>query len=302
MPAARPRPCLSSRGHGFSLIELLVATALSGIVLAGAFGVLTVVLNASRVYADQYDDRVNLRVTQLTVRKALESMVAGVPLESAPVDPAAPPDGDAEEEEEQGDDETAPIESEGEALSDVVAGINAAAAGASGVQAIDPNAEPDYFQLYYEEVTEGLFVQRLEIAVREPPVPAPTRRAPVESTGFGDGGGLGLLGLFPSAPAASERPADLVRGAFRARFDDQEGYQLVWQPIAPGGEPTVLLSGVVRLEWQVLPSDLEVTEWPTAYAAYLRQDFPFAVRLIVETERGASADWVFQTNVITRGT
>ena len=279
--------------RGFTVAELLVALALSMVVLGGAMGVLVFTSQSARMQGERFDNRVELRVTQLTVRRAMGMMVAGIP--------AQPEEGEpSDDEEDQGADEPLdslqeePGEAAGE-TSDEPAQENTFQELGSG---FDPYLEPDYFELYFEQEPVGstdiVYLPRMVLMLRESPVgtvggDAGEDQEPIAAGRMWRGGWLG------------ERPTDVVRGAFEVRFNQVHGWTLFWQPIEPEGEATRLLTKLRMIRWTVLPRDLESSEWPEVWAAYLSADFPVVVRLMLETEQGLTADWAFEVNVITRG-
>ncbi|MEM9084212.1 MAG: hypothetical protein AAGB34_11495, partial [Planctomycetota bacterium] len=152
---------------------------------------------------------------------------------------------------------------------------------------IDPYSEPDYFILEYEELGDGRYVQRLVVMLRESPLPLTAQELEARTSENG---------------RVSVTPTDAVYGAFELRETVEDGWVLQWAPIEPAGEPQILVRRITRCEWSVLPSGIETDEWPDQYSAYLAEDFPFVFRLVLETESGVYEDWVFETNVVTRGT
>ncbi|MEO1129920.1 MAG: hypothetical protein AAFX05_09485, partial [Planctomycetota bacterium] len=96
------------------------------------------------------------------------------------------------------------------------------------------------------------------------------------------------------------RLAETVRGRLEV-VPHGEHWALQWRPVSPAGDPRILLTGITWLEWSVLPREAGVDGWQSVWAAFLRQDFPSAVRLILWTESGRHADWLFETQIAVAG-
>ncbi|NJK32934.1 MAG: hypothetical protein HC927_11295 [Deltaproteobacteria bacterium] len=265
------------QSRGFTLAELLVALALSMVVLIAALSALAFAYSAADAQADRFEQRVDLRITQLVVRRASQSLVAGIPAPAPEESPEEFAEGDSPAE------QTPPAPAEEEQAPPVPASL-------SGV--FDPLLEPDYFELFFEETQspdgQTIYLPRMELMLRVSPIE--------EARDAGRLSERDRAAAFSSAP-----PADVIRGAFEVVWDTRRGWTLRWAPIDPPGEPTNLLHGLTEIQWSVLPRELSAEVWPDVYAAYLAQDFPFVIRLILATDEGLRADWAFETNVVTRG-
>ncbi|MEO1129470.1 MAG: type II secretion system protein, partial [Planctomycetota bacterium] len=66
-----------SRGRGFTVVELLLALSLAGMVMAAAIGVYSMLNTADRVSERQMDEDVQLAAAQSVVRRAMQSLLAG---------------------------------------------------------------------------------------------------------------------------------------------------------------------------------------------------------------------------------
>ncbi len=155
--------------------------------------------------------------------------------------------------------------------------------------------QPVMFDLAWVDIGDGIVVQRLELVTIESPFP------------------LKLLTEEEYGRPISDRQRDRwskperVRGAIEFDQTITGDWNLVWRPVDPPGRPFVLLQNVTYGEWSVLEqTDLahrdsrSQSEWTDVAAAFLAEDFPFAVRLQAEDASGRSVDWLFETEVITR--
>jgi hypothetical protein len=91
-----------------------------------------------------------------------------------------------------------------------------------------------------------------------------------------------------------------IRGVFELLYLD-DGFALVYTPIEPFGEPHMLGRGFVDLVWEILPREAGEDGWQQVGAAYLEKQYPSAVRLRLRTVGGTTADWLFETIVLTEG-
>lgn len=87
-----------------------------------------------------------------------------------------------------------------------------------------------------------------------------------------------------------------IRGAFDVVPEGREDWQLVWTPIDPPGEEIVLADNLAAVFMSVLERE---GGWVDAFEARLVDDFPRAVRVVIWTRGGATADWLFEPGVTT---
>jgi len=299
-PAAWP-PHRSRRGRGgaFTVMELVVAMALTSIVVLGAFGILGLLHSADRVTNAATSDAVELAYAQGVIRNAISNLQAARPIA---VDEENADASDAEAGEDEGDAEI-PAE-----LRDRIARMTQGQLSQTG-SGIDPRlgrmlatadlSEPPYFELWFEEI-EGATLPRLRVVVSS----APDRDA--RNAGRPAG-----LTRAEHRRRLAERWAGKIRGVFELLWGGDRGWVLVWTPEDPAGDPVPLIDRVVSLRWEVLLPPLDESGrpvplreraglpavWEEVHAAYLERDFPDAVRLFLETESGSTVDWLFETGV-----
>ncbi|MEQ8850850.1 MAG: prepilin-type N-terminal cleavage/methylation domain-containing protein [Phycisphaerales bacterium] len=281
----------TTRRAGFTLLEMIVALALASIVTAGVVSILGFMYKADSMMASQSDDAVDLAVTQELVRRSMQSLVSGRPLTDDELDEVTGSEEDENADEEPRDPDEPPSLEE---LRELLGG-DAADTTANDDNNVaedefeDPLANPyidtrPHFELYYVDSPAGP-LPRLEIVLFQSPVPSQKLAWEDE-----DLGGLSLL-LEDTA---------LIRGVFElAEYED--GWALQWTPLEPPGASTVLIRRLEYVEWQVLPRRSQGSEWKSLHSAYLHEDYPIGVRLIIWTEAGTRVDWLFRTEVIPGG-
>lgn len=280
--------------RAFTLIEVMLALILAGIVVTAAMGVLGMLTSRDARLDEQLDRAVEASVAQTIIRRAMGTLAS-----AAAIDPTdeelAPEQGGTET---QAGDPDAPIDDlesaldtaepaepvdEDSALSNT---MEAMLSGDEDAMAAALRDEPPYFEIYYDtERDDGLQgAPTLSLVLQESPAPpSPTSAA-----------GRGELTTLDLALAAGP-----VRGVFDLVLL-QDGPALTWIPLeAPAGydEMEVLIRGVTFLAWTALPPGRSDGGWQDVYAAYLKDDFPRAVRLEVLTEDGRFYDWLFETTV-----
>lgn len=255
--------------RGFTVIELVVAIALSAIVVMSAMSVMFFLTSSEERLATRFDDQEELIVTQTVVRRAMGSLIASKPKDP---DPRGAVSKDREAGEEGG------MEAEGEAqadeLTDLIASVTGdealAASLMAGAEADRPN-----FELYFDEM-DGMVLPALEVKVMESPVPPPSDAWEASEV-------LGVEQFLP------------VRGVFETLVLE-DGLALQWRPISPPAAPTLLIRGLAAIEWYCLPHK---EDWVDVYAAYLQRSFPAGVRLVMWTNNGTHVDWFFDTATTT---
>jgi prepilin-type N-terminal cleavage/methylation domain-containing protein len=286
---------------GFTVIEVVVALALSSLVVLSAYGVLAMLRRADSSIGSATRQSTELLLAQTTLRRAFSSMVAATPIE-------AEPDQDDETGTSTGDDDPlagVPDEMREQIESVLSPSDLGADAGlddrlAAAVATADTSVPP-HFDLYYEDVA-GVTLPRLELVVSSSPArfgAAAVRRPTPDDT---------VSNWRRERERLTAQWSGMMRGVFELVSIEGRGWCLVWQPTAPAGPHVVLIDELASLRWRVLmplEEDQEASSvdpdeaWQPVHAAYLEQDYPDAVELSFETEDGARAEWRFETIVRT---
>ncbi len=304
------RPATPTRREGFTVLELLLALALGALVVSAAMGVFTVMIAGEKRHSQSFDNRLDLLILQQVLRRATDSMVAAAPLDDSSLtqlhgdaseqaaaliatDPSNdPPDG-AEGEESDGpsDEEAMALVAEmlGGDQNEQMSTLEQLREAAGGDQEVLTQLLLDTilfdmpnFELYYDTNEYDRTLPVLELVLQSSPLPADD------------------MYEFRGRPASME-PAGYVRGRFEfMQFDDE--LILMWQPIEPVGMGVVLLEGVDECEIEVLvprTADTRGMGWVGAHAAYMKEQFPPAIRFIIWMQNGDYIDWLFETGVTT---
>jgi hypothetical protein len=269
--------------RAFTVIELVLALVLGTIIVISATAVFGLVGVSENRLSASFDDAAQLSIAQRVLRKSMSSLVA-----SKPEDPQVTAGQAKARETGEGFDDTGVPLGEGEEKDqkDGAAGeLRDAIAGATGDSALAEELtrkgdQRAYFELYYDTSGPGSNpLQSFEVVVLESPVPA-------SADAFAADEDANLTRFLP------------VRGVFEVlRLDDSLALQ--WRPIEPPGPPTLLVRGLDSIEWWLLPRARHGREWIDVSAAYLQEDFPVAVRLLMWTKNGSHVDWLFDTAVST---
>ena len=74
-------------------------------------------------------------------------------------------------------------------------------------------------------------------------------------------------------------------------------YSLVFIPLDPVGEAATIIEDLEWASFHVLPSKDQM-EWVDVYAAYLKEDFPAAIRVVLFMENDREIDWLFEVQSI----
>lgn len=254
--------------HGFTVIEMVLALALSAILAISAMSVMWVLSASDERLAKRADDDAEFVITQMVVRRAMGSLIASKPRDAASERAA----GSNEKNGENGDE--AGVQGADD-LADLITSVTGDAALADELTSGE-NADRPNFELYFEEIG-GLTLPALEVKVMESPVPPPTTS---------DAEPDELLGVEQFLP---------VRGVFES-FQLDQGLALQWRPIDPPGPPTLLIKNLAAIEWYCLPHK---EDWVDVYAAYIKKSFPAGVRLVMWTLNGSQVDWFFDTAITT---
>lgn len=288
---APPRtPLPSDSRRAFTLLELMIALALSSVVIASAMGVLWMVIDTDRRLDQRFDEQVELTTAQIIIRRAMASLVASPPVRpdanrpKASGAPAGSTPGDRSKRDGNGKDAQPDASTDEDPLQ-----LHAQEAGA-GPELIAELFETRFrgrpnFELYFDTESGPDPLQRLEIVVMESPVPPPATADDQQPSEREIAGFLPIRGVFALAPQ-----------------DDGMFYSLVWEPLLPAGPPTVLIRDLFQAEWSALPTKDEGAEWVPVQAAIIQETYPVAVRLALWTARGTHVDWLFETGISTPGT
>lgn len=109
-----------------------------------------------------------------------------------------------------------------------------------------------------------------------------------------------------------ETDRDMIYGAFELvqymhepyfSRTGKQSWALLWTPVDPPGEPTILMDSLEFAAWEALqdpvtPQD-EMT-WSEEHEARCLDDFPRAVHVEMRSWSGAVADWLFEPIIETR--
>ena len=299
--------------RGFTLIEMMIALALSTLVVGGVISLLGMIRSAESRQSQRYEEMMEASIAQRTVRKAMMTLVAAPP----PPEPDETGDDDDDDDfEDMTEEERRQLLGEefisDEQMQDLERGTRSRDADsreAAMSELIEqllerPDSPLPHFELYYEEY-EGVVLPRLEIVLMQSPVPVATEPAEIV-----------LQQRSRVEPQSEEelraqRVARLLaqsRGTVRGAFElmlYEDGWALQWTPVDPPGRPYILVRNVIRCEWWLLPrggattedGERQVKEYTNIGLAYEMGEFPLAVRLILETESGMAVDWLFETDI-----
>nr|AQQ75201.1 hypothetical protein [uncultured bacterium] len=267
----------AGRARGFTLLEVVLALALAGLVVSGVFSLLLMMQRQGKVSGAILNDAVGGFRAQMAIRRAFQTMVAGKPL---PLD-----------KKEDGAD--AALDPSLEGLRESLEGLVGADDAAAILRGEASGETLPRFQLSWDADPSGMILPLVEVVVRESPVPvdlAAMGDAEREMT-LRDSAAESFRGLFEVVP--EEGPLDA---------DAPEVWTIRWTPIDPPMRPMTLIRGVKpeSVMWSVLPLKRDPNAkdpWVDNLASYLAEDFPMAVRLVFETESGTRVDWVFEVAV-----
>lgn len=282
------RPDATSR-RGFTVLELTIALALSSLVLFSAVGITAMIARTDRVTSRYMNDSANLSQTQFIVRRAMQNLVAARPLPPPPEEGELAPEGEDGEPAARTPDPPADGGTQS-VLDSIFGGVD----DSLPVQAAIPDtSKPPNFELYYERVLfpptgEVIFLPRLEVVTSIWPVP----RRDIPLSQIGD------------PEVRRQELASRIRGTIRGVFELlylEDGFALVYTPIEPAGDPFIMGRGFEDVMWEIMPKDAEAGGWQQVGAAYLEEQYPDAVRLRLRTATGTTADWLFETIVLTEG-
>jgi type II secretory pathway pseudopilin PulG len=304
--AARERhpPRARQATRGFTVLEVVVALALTSLVVASAFGLLAMMRSADRAVRTMTAGAGDQLQAYAVMQRAFTSMVAAQPLRPEADDDAA------------ADDPTDALDGANlpPGVREQVAGLLGSGAPAAGlderldaaVASVDTSVPP-HFELYYEEI-DGVSLPRLEVVVQQSPLSFGGMRSVADRFERD----LEDMNAQERRSRLARAWAGSIRGVFELVAIGERGWCLVWQPVRPLGERTVLVERLAALEWSVLLPPPEQAlddpaappapgEWVPVHAAYLAGDYPDAISLKYVTERGVRANWRFETRTIDPG-
>ncbi len=268
--------------RGFTILELMLALALSGIVILAATSLFWLVYRADAGLSIRFDEQIQLASAQRTLRRAMGSFVASRP-EDPPATPTPADAGDTPPPEVDPSRPASRLTPQERAARERLATLVTQMGGDEALlNSVLGQEEFEHanFELYFVVSPEGRTLPRLELTLMRQPVKP------------------------PSTSASSDEPArvvvtgDRIRGSFDL-IEEGPTMTLFWRPIEPAGEPTPLVENLVWAEWWALPRRRYGTEWVDVYAAYIEERFPVAVRLALWTDSGMHTDWLFETAVTT---
>jgi hypothetical protein len=238
------------------MLEMLVATGLASIVLMGALGLMGFLRLADQNQSRRFDDFSELTILHETIRRAMQTLVAGPPLPDA--DAGDPLPQTVEEAEER-----AEAKRKNEEVQERVTGRD---------RRLNKETRSPRFLLepLIPNRSGPEDPRRLEVVLLEQPAPGPT---PITPT---------IRGAFELVP-------DTVGFALVWRSMSPPG-----EPIALArGLRSLQWSGLAR-EAVDNRYDRKSGAWRHDVFAAASKEFPKAVRLEIVTIRGTRVDWLFE--------
>lgn len=269
-----------------------MALALSGLVVLSAIGILGMVGRSDRATNRYVTETSNLGNAQIIIRRAMQNLIAARPLpppSEQPPDPNGDPDAQPTP--------SGPRNQPGGLDSDTKSILDSLFGGVDDSlpieAAIADTTKPPNFELYFEQVIypptgETIYLPRLEVVTSIWPIPR--TEIPLDS--------------ITDPAIRREELASRIRGTVRGVFELlylTDGFAMAYTPIEPPGEPFILGRGFVDVLWEIMPRQGGAEGWQTIGSAYLENQFPSAVRLQLRTVGGTTADWLFETIVLTEG-
>lgn len=257
MTDARARHARSARA--FTVLEVVIASALASIVLFAALGVMSFMRRADERLSRRFEDVSELSILHGTIRRAMQTLVAATP---PPEGSQEPPPATEEEAEER---EARRLANE-EAQRQV--------AGSNWKEKEGPR--PRF--LLEPQITgrrDDRAPRRLEVVLLDRPAPGPAPNSPSLRGAFEllpDRDGLALVWRPIDPPG---QPVVLARGIADLRWRGLARDQVENRYEAKSGA------------------------WRDDFAAVIPKEFPKAVRLQITTLRGAEVDWMFEPAITT---
>ncbi len=253
--------------RAFTLLEVMLSLVLASIVVAAAMSVFSLVFAAQRTHADDVTAVVDRAQAQQFFRDAFVRLVAGVPLVDAPPVPIS--NSQTSEDDENGNEELTGFDAIAEQL---------AAGGIAGTLLADESTDFDImFEMYLDTSVPGWPVPVLECVLTDPPTLEGDSFAGVERTVLDE------LGL--------------VRSLIRLAPNVNGLYDLMFEPIDPYGLPVPIVRDLEWASFYALPGR-DAVEWTEVHAAYLDEDFPAAIRVVLFYPDGTEIDWLFEVQAL----
>lgn len=290
-----PRRLRAQRVRAFTVIELMLALVLAAVVIAAAMGMYKILSASERVSEARFEQAADLAVTQMTLRRIMNTLVC------APAEPANgasdPPPND---ETENADDQDDAAQEE-----------DADAQDTDEDQAKEEEAEPEVaasgaqimFSLLMVDTEfdrQTMTLPVIELVVSEPPVELRTPNEQIDEQDIHKTNEADTEEVLRRA----NRLAESVRGVLEV-VPWIDGWRLQWRPIDPPAEPFPLVSniapgedGAPNMMWEVLSrNDKDTADpWKGVWAAKIHAEFPQAVRLRFVTTNNEYTDWLFETH------
>jgi len=279
----------SAHRRGFTVLELLLALALGLVVSATALSLFWLVSSSDERLDTRFDEAIDLSFAQETLRKAMGQLVAARPVDPDENAVATQPTNEEDDAEgEEGDEEAEPdVEEEEEPeedpnahLRELITELTGDPVLADNLLGVVTDLDRPHFEIFFDSHGDRGVLPVLEVVLMQSPVPPIALLAGEERS------------------AASGATLNSVRGVFET-VDLGDRLLLQWTPINPPGPPTALMDNIVAVEWWALPRARHGGEWVQLHAAFLQEDYPVAVRLVLWLRSGAHVDWLFETTVAT---
>lgn len=248
-----------SARRAFTVLEVVIASALGSIVLFAALGVMAFMRGADERLTRRYDDVSELSILHGTIRRAMQTLVAAPP----------PPEGSQEQ-------PPASLEEQEEREARRKANEESARAFAGTNWREKPKARPRFLlEPQIAGQSGDTAPRRLEVVLLDRPAPGPAPNSPSLRGAFEllpDADGLALV-WRPIEPAGT--PVILARGIADLRWRGLAREQVENRYASKSGA------------------------WRDRFAAVIPKEFPKAVRLEITTTRGTQVDWLFEPAITT---
>jgi prepilin-type N-terminal cleavage/methylation domain-containing protein len=283
--------------RGFTALELLMAATIGSVVLLAALGVFGMMERMDRFHAARFRESSDQVFAHTTLLRAMQTLVAKAEADAASVTREAT-GLDPEDENPEYDPGSSGPKDGNEGLRRAQAEAMKRQAerrdGPTGARTVDASGR--------EIRQRPMFVLEPAGALGVSDQTAPRR--------------LEVTMLAQPTPLAP-RSAGFVRGAFEA-VPRGRGWALVYRPMAPEGEPILLLDGIRDMRWEALvPGEgsgrrmlgaskdegeaEKGGELVDQLFANVPRRFPKAVRFIAVLSTGQTVDWMFEPSVTTAG-
>lgn len=281
---AKQRSTRRARRRAFTLIEVMLALVLASFVISAALGMLALVANAQKVHAGDITRTIRLTQAQSFFRDSFVRLVAGMPL--APPQESVPGQGEENEQDETDEEETPedppdesqPDEDDEESRFDEMLNNLLDGGMASQLLADEATQLDVMFEIYLDTSADPWPTPVMECVITDPP------SLGRESNFAPDATVLDQLGFVRCEIRLEPQPND-------------ELYTLYYVPLDPIGEAVPIIRDLEWASFHVLPSRDQM-EWVDVYAAYLQEDFPAAIRIVMFLDDGREIDWLFEVQSI----